>query len=158
MLTDWAAEFNMETQDAPSHYLLHHHYSAAWWLEGIESISELLALCDGNPPVTGGFPSQRASNTGFGVFFDVSQNELLSKHLICQWFETPWCSCDVTVIEGLVYITVTFYDHHGVSNHWQFNCLFNNRFSAKNISKLCITDPLWGESTCGCWIPLTNGQ
>ena len=24
--------------------------------------SSLLALCDGNPPVTGGFPSQRASN------------------------------------------------------------------------------------------------
>ena len=26
--------------------------------------SELLAICEENPPVTGGFPSQRASNTG----------------------------------------------------------------------------------------------
>ena len=28
----------------------------------------LLALCEGNPSVTDGFPSQRANNTGFGVF------------------------------------------------------------------------------------------
>ena len=30
-----------------------------WW----HQISALLALCEGNPPDTGGFPSQRASNT-----------------------------------------------------------------------------------------------
>ena len=28
----------------------------------VDIISALLALCEGNPPVTGGFPSQRASN------------------------------------------------------------------------------------------------
>ena len=37
-------------------------------------LSALLALCEGNPPVTGGFPSQRASDTGFDVYFDASQN------------------------------------------------------------------------------------
>ena len=33
-----------------------------WWCHDMEKISGLLALCDGNPPVAGGFPSQRASN------------------------------------------------------------------------------------------------
>ena len=37
----------------------------------METFSELLALCEENPPVTGGFPSQRASNAGYG-FFEVS--------------------------------------------------------------------------------------
>ena len=34
-----------------------------WWRHQVETFSALPALCDGNPPVTGGFPSQRASNT-----------------------------------------------------------------------------------------------
>ena len=39
----------------------------------------------GVPPVTGGFPSQRASNVGFGVSFDISLNKQSSR----RWFETP---------------------------------------------------------------------
>ena len=33
-------------------------------------------------PVTGGFPSQKASNTGHWCSFVVSPNKLLNKHLI----------------------------------------------------------------------------
>ena len=32
------------------------------------------------------------------VFFVVSLNKLFNKQLGCQWFEMPWCSCDVTII------------------------------------------------------------
>ena len=46
--------------------------------------------------VTGGFPSQRASN---GIFV-VSHNKLLNKQSSCWWFETPSCSCDITVMFG----------------------------------------------------------
>ena len=35
---------------------------AAWWRHDIETLSASLPLCEGNPPVTGGFPSQRASD------------------------------------------------------------------------------------------------
>ena len=35
-------------------------------------------LCEGNPPVTDGFPSQRASNKVFGVSL-ISLNKLLSE-------------------------------------------------------------------------------
>ena len=40
----------------------------------METFSSLLALCEGNPPVIGEFPSQKTNNTGFDVFFDVSLN------------------------------------------------------------------------------------
>ena len=41
-------------------------------------ISALLALCEGNPPVSGGFPSKRASDTGFDAFFDVSLKDAIA--------------------------------------------------------------------------------
>ena len=40
----------------------------------METLSASLALCERNPPVTGGFPSQRASNVDPGCFFDVIPN------------------------------------------------------------------------------------
>ena len=30
-------------------------------------------------------------------------NKLLNKELNCQWFETPWCPCDVTVMKQSFY-------------------------------------------------------
>ena len=51
----------------------------------MEMFSPLLALCKGNPPVTGGFPLQKASNTDFDFVFDVSLNKLLNKQSHCRW-------------------------------------------------------------------------
>ena len=42
--------------------------------------------------VIDGFHSQRASDAGVDVFFDVSLNNLLNKHSIRRWTETPWRS------------------------------------------------------------------
>ena len=36
--------------------------TAGTWRHGMETLSALLALCEGNPPVTGGFPPQRPRN------------------------------------------------------------------------------------------------
>ena len=68
-------------------------------------------------------------------------------------------------------ITVMPHVHHGTSNNWQLDCLFSSLFrvrSRKHVcwinpclsltSKLCITGPLWENSTNHCWIPLTKGQ
>ena len=64
----------------------------------METISALLALYEGNPPVTGGFPSQRQVTGSFGVFFDLHLAKRLNKQSRRQWFETPsyslWCHCD----------------------------------------------------------------
>ena len=54
--------------------------------------------CEGNPPVTGGFPSQRPVTLSFGIFFDRRQNKRLDKQSRRRWFETPshslWRQCN----------------------------------------------------------------
>ena len=37
----------------------------------METFSALLAICAGNSPVPGEFPTQRPSTRNFGVFFDL---------------------------------------------------------------------------------------
>ena len=40
----------------------------------------------------------------FNVIFVASPSKVLSKQTRCRWFETPWRSCDVTVMVGRDYI------------------------------------------------------
>ena len=57
-------------------------------------LSALLALCEGNPLVINGFPSQRVSNVEFWCFFDFGFDSRLKKMSRCRWFEAPCRSCD----------------------------------------------------------------
>ena len=43
----------------------------------METFSALLALCTGNSPVTGEFPSQRPVMRSFDIFFDLRLNKRL---------------------------------------------------------------------------------
>ena len=54
----------------------------------MEMFSALLAHYEGNLPVPGGFPLQRASNAGLDDFFDgnVSLNKRLNKQSSRRWF------------------------------------------------------------------------
>ena len=63
--------------------------SMSWWRHEIDTFSALLALCAGNSPVTGEFPSQRPVTQSFGVFFDLRLNKRLTKQSCGWWFETP---------------------------------------------------------------------
>ena len=69
------------------------------WRHQNEAFSALRALCAGNWPATGEFPSQRPMVWSFGVFFDWRLNIRLSKESRRRWFETPsrWLSrhCNV---------------------------------------------------------------
>ena len=58
----------------------------------METFSALLALCAGNSPATGEFPSQRPVTRSFDVFFDLRLNKRLSKQSRRWWFGTPSCS------------------------------------------------------------------
>ena len=53
----------------------------------------LLALCAGNSPVTGEFPSPRSVTRSFDIFFDLRSwfdlSTWLSKQSRCRWFGTP---------------------------------------------------------------------
>ena len=54
----------------------------------IETFSALLAICAGNSPVPGEFPTQRPVTRSFDVFFDLRLNKRLSKQSWGWWFET----------------------------------------------------------------------
>ena len=58
----------------------------------------LLALCEGNPPVTGGFPSQKPVTRSFDVFFDLRPNKRLGQQSRGRWFDTSsrslWRHCN----------------------------------------------------------------
>ena len=64
----------------------------------MKPFSALLALCVGNSPVTGEFPSQWPVMQRFDVFFDLRLNKRLSKQSWSWWFETPsttlWRHCN----------------------------------------------------------------
>ena len=46
----------------------------------METFTALLALCAGNSPVTGEFPTQGPVTRGFDVFYDLHLNKRVSKH------------------------------------------------------------------------------
>ena len=53
----------------------------------METFSALLAICAGNSPVPGEFPTQRPVTRSFDVYFDLHTNKRLSKQLWGWWFE-----------------------------------------------------------------------
>ena len=61
----------------------------------------LLCLCEGNPTVTGGFPSQRPVWRSFDVLFDLRLNNWLGKQSRRRRFETAsnslWRHCNETI-------------------------------------------------------------
>ena len=76
-----------------------------WWRQQMETFSVLLALCAGNSPVTGEFPSERPVTQSFDIFFDLCLNKQLSKQSWGWWFEMPshplWCHCNDVPSSGV---------------------------------------------------------
>ena len=66
-------------------------HSMTWWRHQMETFSALLAICAGNSPVPGEFPTQRPVTRSFDVFFDLRLNKRLRKQPRGWWFETPPC-------------------------------------------------------------------
>ena len=69
--------------------LLSHRHAWTWWSRQMITFSALMALCEENSLVTGGFPSHKPVIRSFDVFFDLRQNKLFIKQSRCQWFEMP---------------------------------------------------------------------
>ena len=61
---------------------------ATWWRHQMETLSALLAICAGNSPVPGEFPTQRPVTRSFDVYFDLRPNKRLSKQSWGWWFVT----------------------------------------------------------------------
>ena len=63
------------------------HWSRnTWWRHEMETFPALLTLCEGNPPVTGGFPHEDQCR---GALISSLTCKRLSKLSRCQWFEAP---------------------------------------------------------------------
>ena len=71
------------------HRVFNYTCLTSWWRHQMGIFSAILALCAGNSPVTGEFPTQRPVMLSFDVFFDLRLNKRLSKQSWGWWFETP---------------------------------------------------------------------
>ena len=60
----------------------------SWWCHLLETFFALLAICAGNSPVPGEFPTQSPVTRSFDICFDRCLNIRFSKQLSPQWFET----------------------------------------------------------------------
>ena len=67
----------------------------------METFSALLAICAGNSPVPGEFPTQRPVTRSFDVFFDLRLNKRLSKQWWGWWVETLSRNYDVIVMRSV---------------------------------------------------------
>ena len=60
----------------------------SWCRHQMETFSALLAICAGNSPVPGEFPTQRPVTRSFDVYFDLRPDKRLSRQSWGWWFET----------------------------------------------------------------------
>ena len=91
----------------------------SWWRHQMETFSALLAICAGNSPVPGEFPTQRSVTRSFDVFFDLCLNKRLSKQWWGWWFET---------------LSRWLWRHRNVSTASDKEAILNNR--CKRISRV----------------------
>ena len=76
MLVKWATGERLENKK-----------HTTWWRHQMETFSALLAICAGNSPVPGEFPTQRPVTRSFDVCY-LRLNKRLSKQWWGWWFET----------------------------------------------------------------------
>ena len=115
-----------------------------------ESIFRVTALCEGNPPVTGRFPSQRPVTRGLGVLIDLYLNKRLSKQARRRWFATPmrslWRHCNDEYLS--LFADMAFYVDHKclalcTSMHFISHIPWNICFSTSiYIFVLCMLKPM----------------
>ena len=78
----------------------------------MEALSELLAICEGNPPNTG----HEGSNDSF---FAVSRKICWTNS--CRWFETPWRPYDITAMKmpaSHIFVTFPFRAREDILPNW----------------------------------------
>ena len=86
-------------------YKFHVFNPKTWWCHQMETFSLSLALCEGNPQVTGGFPSQRPVTCSSDVFFDLPEQMLEQTTKMQVIWDTVVLIIDIMTME-------TFYVGH----------------------------------------------
>ena len=132
----------------------------------MEAFSTLLALCEGNPSVTGGFP-HKGQWRGALVFYLIgARNKRLSKQsrryhancdvtvMVIEWKEPwrTWVKSTGTKPRQNKSLRWGHNGHDGVSNPQPHHCLLNRLFMCRSKKTSC------GVFADDRWIPRTNGQ
>ena len=82
--------FNVSYNEMGGMLRLKKRFRRTWWRHEMETFSALLALCEGNPPVTGGFPSQRPITQRFDFSLICARtNGWANNRDDWMWLETP---------------------------------------------------------------------
>ena len=128
-----------------------HKIDVSWWRHQMVTFSALLALCVGNSPVAGEFPSQRPVTRGFGVSLIcalisgwVNNREAgdLRRHR-AHYELIVMCTPVKATIFSCMDLTLRWChnEHDGVSNYRRLECLLSRLFMrrSKKTSKLCVT-------------------
>ena len=88
----------------------------------MEIFTALLAICAGNSPVSGEFPTIRPVTRIFDISFDLRLNKRLSKQSWSWWFETLpcllWRQCNVLVFKYQRWVHMGFPKHPGTTLIW----------------------------------------
>ena len=83
------ASFWLSSDNSIVYRIIQYQFSMRpWYRHQMETFSALLAICAGNSPVPGEFPTQRPVTRSFDVFFDLRLNKRLSKRSWGWWLET----------------------------------------------------------------------
>ena len=112
------------------------HYMA-WWRHQMETFSALLAICAGNSPVPGEFPTQRPVTRSFDVFLDLRLNKQLSKQSWGWWFETLSCP---------------LWRHHNGPTCWDLKNKFTSTTKQITTKSLCVDQPLTFPWCCNSYL------
>ena len=117
-----------------------------WFRHHMETFSASLAICAGNSPVTGEFPSQRPVTRSFDAFFGLYLNKRLSKQSRSWWFEKPsrplWRHYNVALHPG-------FACKYGSSARALYRCFFLEPLVIhRRYPKHIISQDLWLERPC----------
>ena len=127
----------------------------------METFSALLAICAGNSPASGEFPTQRPVTRSFEVFFDLRPNKRLSKQCWGWWFGTPssplrrhcneMCWKRLYVLMRVVLLTQK-YPHIGL---WSLSAFFEGQNLVDKLKiwlfvhHFTIDDPHFDQSVWG---------
>ena len=117
----------------------------------------IMAICAGNSPVLGEFPTQRPVTRSFETFFDLRPNKR-SKQWWGWWFETPscplWCPCDGEIIiwanDDFVHCSIDFNVLIHYLNQWWPSSLHNR---PQCVNSLWHSDAIWQHRCESTFVP-----
>ena len=136
----------------------------SWWRHQMETFSTLLAICAGNSPVPGEFPSQRPVTRSCDDFFDLRLDQRLSKQSWGWWFETlscplwrhcyaeePVCHQGLSLTKGQVSSLLW-----GPTSYWTNNSVVDNLVHLKTVPLLYLIQVIWNHKTTPSVIILSS--